>query len=767
MARIAHWIVAIGAALQCVQALNSSYSIQAVCTTEQCVLTAADILRDMNIQADPCQDFSEFACGGFNSRFEIPPDQSSYDNFNILHDETRRIVRSIVDANSATAPKAAAGDAVSKDNIAKFQGLYNSCMDQERLTQIGRSPLVDELQTVFNLFPVPDSSLKTQNQGAMADGGDNQQGESEEDNFIVSTAAVDKTALTNTLAYLNKMGIDSLISFSVSSDLENPSKRVLVLSEGGLGLPAKDYYKDKDTLAIYEKTVRQMFSLIFGKEPPSDATSTAATEDEDNWSAVAKDVVDFETQLAGIGTDLQDFYDPIKTYNPTATDSIGSMTPSIDWPLFLKNTLPSSVPAPKQIVVNWPAYQTKLEDLLQKTSPRTLQNYFAWNVIQARATTLGPEYQQPLRNLNSALSGSNSAVIPDRWKHCVSVVDGSLGDMVGHYFIQEVFKGNSKAQVSDIIQSLLTAYGKVFPKLDWLDKKTEAGAMKKLKAIVALVGYSTAEPNVTDSKSVQDYYKDLKVDPADFYGNQWREGVWSNERSFLNLNKPVNKQVLGSPPQTVNAFYSPPDNQIYFPAGILQPPFFHTGNPEYVNYGALGVVAGHEITHGFDNHGHLFDAQGRMVDWWTNSTTAAFNQKAQCFVDQYGNFTIKGPDGKDHNVDGHLTLGENIADNGGLKQSFNSWQARYKADKAGKKYMNQKLPGLIEYTPEQLYFVSYARVWCSKKRPAALLQQILTDVHSPARWRINGAVQNSEFFAKAFKCKVGAPMNPAKKCNLW
>lgn len=475
-------------------------------------------------------------------------------------------------------------------------------MDQDRLTQIGRKPLVDEMQTVLQLFPASDSSLKTQEQSEVT----SDEGKVDNDT-IISTAAVDKVALANTLAYMNKMGIDSLVGFSVSQDLKDPSKNVLQLSEGGLGLPSKDYYKEKGTTDEYQDTVHQMFALVFGPEQQPENTITTADAaavaadagNGDTWSEVARDVVDFETQLADIGTELNDLYDPIKSYNPTAIDELDSLTPSIDWSAYLKNTLPSSVTAPKEAIVSSPDYLTRLESLLQKTPPNTLQYFFAWKLIQGRASSLGPEYQQPLRNLNSVLSGSNAAVIPDRWKHCVKVVDGSLGEMIGHYFIQEAFNGDSKAQATSIINSLLKGYGKVIPKLSWLDKATAAGATKKLKAIVALVGYSTTDPDVTDSKSVQDHYKDLKVNPTDFYGNQVGSNIWATERDFMTLNKPVNKKVMGSPPQTINAFYSPSNNQIYFPAGILQPPFFHSGNPEYVNYGALGVVAGHEITVSF------------------------------------------------------------------------------------------------------------------------------------------------------------------------
>ncbi|KAG0057100.1 hypothetical protein BGZ83_001534 [Gryganskiella cystojenkinii] len=746
------WMVAIGVALQTARSAAPSSS-QPICTTQQCVLTSSDIIRDMNPQADPCQDFSEFVCGGFEARSEIAPDQSSNDNFLALHERNQRILHSIVDTNSSSAPKAPAGDLSAHRNIEKFQSLYSSCMDQDRLTQLGRKPLEDEIQQVLKLFPVTESDLKAQQ--------DQNQLE------VVGIAAVDKESLSKTLAYFNKMGIDTLVGLSVGQDLKVPSKNVLSVTEGGLGLPAKDYYLDKAIIEKYQDTVRRMLSLIFGPHRQGNAGAVAVPETDDRWTTIAKDVVDFETKLAGIGTGVDDLYDPVKTYNPSTVDKLGSMTPSINWPLLLNSALPTTIKPPAQVIVSWPAFQIKLEGLLKSTAPKTLQNYFSWSVIRSRAGDLGPEYQQPLRDLNAALTGESAAIVPERWKHCVSVVSRSVGELAGHYYIEEAFKGNSRDQASGIIQSLLLTYSKVFPKLEWLDKATTIGAVKKLKAIRSLVGYSTEEPNTESSDSLDGYYKDLRVDPMDFYGNRARASAWTTEQNFLDLNKPINKKSMGSPPQTVNAFYSPSVNQIYFPAGILQPPFFHTDNPEYINYGGIGVVAGHEITHGFDNKGHLFDSEGRMIDWWTNTTSRAFDEKARCFVEQYGNFTISGPDGKVYHVNGQLTLGENIADNGGLKQSFNSWQTRYKADKTGKKYMNMKLPGLENFSPEQLFFISYGRLWCSKQRPESLIQQVITDPHSPARWRINGAVQNSVQFSTVFKCKANTPMNPSKKCDLW
>ncbi|KAG0220041.1 hypothetical protein BGX33_009593 [Mortierella sp. NVP41] len=414
-----------------------------------------------------------------------------------------------------------------------------------------------------------------------------------------------------------------------------------------------------------------------------------------------------------------------------------------------------------------PTFQTKLDILLQTTSPKTVQRYFSV-VIHNLAGDLAGPYYQPLAALEVVLSGVPAKVKVDRWKTCVGVVNANLGDIAGHYFVQQRFGGNSRASVMSIIEAIRSTYAKTFFTLQWLDKVTRDGALEKLKAMVPLVGYSTDSPDVASSRSLEAHFKGYNVDPSNFFANQLQYKVWAREQTFVKLNKPVNRLSWSKyPPQTVNGYYLYSSNQVIIPAGVLQGHAFNVDNPEYVNFGAIGRLIGHEIGHGFDNLGCNYDSIGRIHNWWTNATEQAFNEKAQCFVEQYGNFTVKGPDGKDHNVNDEWTLGENIADNGGLKQAFRAWQFRHKSDLKGKKHKNFNLPGLEKYTLEQLFFISFGRFWCDKSTPEALVNQIGTGSHAPWRWRINGVAQNSPEFALAFKCKTDTPMNPTKKCDLW
>ncbi|KAG0360773.1 hypothetical protein BG005_010001 [Podila minutissima] len=764
-----------------------------VCTSAQCVTTAADIIRDMLVDVDPCEDFSTFACGGFEEREEIPADEESVGYFKLVQKQNNRIIRSILSSES-NKPIAIIGDHDSDaegSNLQKLRALFTSCMDEDQINKVGRQPVVDEVKKLLALFPITGSLLSSSSAIASAP----------------TTADPDRaTALAETLAHLTKLGLDSFTGFGVSTDVKNPAHSVLVVSEGGLGLPSKEYYLDSKTLEIYELTVGQMLNLILGQEPvttppsPADTSSEPIFSSKSNvdqmyvdteetpsslpltiptttaafpstvpspWSDIAKDIVAFEVQLAAISTSINDLRNSEKTYNPRSLAQIAELTPAIDWPTLLESTLATNTQVPDLIMVSSPDYHTRLQQLLEKTSSTTLQNYFTWSLIRQLAGSLSIHYRQPLRELYALMSGISAGVVPDRWKTCVGFVNANLGDMAGQYFVEQAFKGNSRDVVNNLIDSLRATYTKGFPELDWLDEHTKKGANDKMSTIVQLIGFSTESPNVGSCKSLQEYYEGYQVDASDYFGNKMRANLWGTGLDFKNLNKPVNRMKMQMSPQTVNAYYSATLNEIVFPAGILQQPFFHVENPEYINYGGIGVVAGHELGHGFDNRGRLFDSTGRMVNWWSNSTLKAFQAKAQCFIDQYGNFTVKGADGNDYHLNGELTLGENIADNGGLKKSYESWVARYRSDPSGKRFKNFKLPGLESLTPEQLFFVSYARPWCRKQRPESVVKQIRTDPHSPAEWRINGAVQNSVYFAEAFKCKSGAKMNPTEKCDLW
>ncbi|KAF9957618.1 hypothetical protein BGZ72_001603 [Mortierella alpina] len=483
------------------------------------------------------------------------------------------------------------------------------------------------------------------------------------------------------------------------------------------------------------------------------------------WRAIAEDVVEFELQLLQAGTAESYWKDPANFHTPLSVEELSLLTPSIDWHVVLQDTLPLGINNSQPISVLSTPYQEKLEALLQRTSSRTLQNHFVWQLIWRLSTSLAPEYYQPIREFSDILYGIPAGAGKKRWDICSSVVNEYLGQMLGYYFVQDHDSGNSRAMVVGMMESIKSTFHRDLRSLSWLDNSTRNAALEKLEAMTALVGFSTESPNVESALSLQQHYKAYQVHPGEFFLNRIRYGMWYSKREFLGLNKPVNRKSLDVPPQSMKAYYNVAMNQILFPAAVLQPPFFHQDYPEYINFGGIGWSLAHEITHGFDDLGRHFDKTGRKINWWTNETEQAFAAKAQCFVDQYSQYTVQGPDGQLYNVSGESTMSENIVDNGGMRLAYKGWKARFDADEA--KVRNFKLFGLEDYTAEQLFFISFGRFWCQKQQPMHLYSQILYGKHSPDQWRVNGVLQNSPAFAKAFNCSLGSPMNPEKKCEMW
>ncbi|KAI8968002.1 hypothetical protein BDF20DRAFT_828571 [Mycotypha africana] len=449
--------------------------------------------------------------------------------------------------------------------------------------------------------------------------------------------------------------------------------------------------------------------------------------------------------------------------------SLAKLVPSVDWDLYVHHLLPSnSAKHPSQIVVTSPDYIAKVSKLVgTETSTRTLQAYLAWRVMFAFGDALGEDIRGPIRRLNSKITGTNPKSVKPRWDTCLDEVNEDIGFLAGRYYVLNKFGGNAKEKADEFVNSIKEVFLARLPKLEWIDDETREKAVQKVDELVRKVGYSDVTPDIMSPVSLSDYYADLEIQNDTYFENYIKARTFAVEEEWRQVGKKPDRSKWLMNPQEVNAYYNPSFNEIVFPAGILQNPFFGSNYPDYLNYGGIGVVVGHELTHGFDNMGRHFDAKGRLVQWWTNETAAQFDEKAECFVKQYSNFTMVDVNGEAIHVNGRLTLGENLADNGGLGEAFVAWKERYDSDKESKRYNNVRLPGLDQLSPEKLFFVNFGRVWCNKVTPAQAKKGVLTDEHSPGKWRVNGAVQNSNHFAKVFNCPVGSPMNPTHKCELW
>lgn len=473
----------------------------------------------------------------------------------------------IVDPSLGQTPKAPAGDKAAQRNIKKLQGLFNSCMDEKAILKAGRKPLVDEIQKVIKSIPA-------------------------------SGSHPDKKTLAKTLGLIAKYGFQTpgFISLNTGSDELNPLANVLTVNEDGLGLRDGAAYKDENRVKEYRETIAAMFQIILGDEDVTNRTQPLTSKDiKKEWTDAAKEVVDFEIQLAGIKTPQRDLWDSTKNRNPRTVAQLNALTPSIDWSLFLKESFPSGLKYTGPIIATSLPYLTKLEPILQKSSAQTLQRYFSWVLIRSLAKNLAPNYKQPKTNFDSFTSGVSANATTERWTNCLATANTNLVHITGHYFVKATFKGNSRQEVMAIVDNVIASYENTFPTLAWLDKKTRDGAIKKLKAIVKSVGYTTDNPDDISAKSLDAFYKGYAVGEKDFFGNQLRYNRWAAANAFGDLLKPVDRDLMDFSLTTVNAYYNPGSNSIYIPAGILQLPFFNIENPEYVNYGSMGVVGGHEI----------------------------------------------------------------------------------------------------------------------------------------------------------------------------
>ncbi|KAI9140830.1 hypothetical protein BKA69DRAFT_1109677 [Paraphysoderma sedebokerense] len=411
-------------------------------------------------------------------------------------------------------------------------------------------------------------------------------------------------------------------------------------------------------------------------------------------------------------------------------------------------------------IVATPSYFEELGPILAKTDNQVLNAYFIWHLILNYVDVLGESVKKGMDEYKEKVLGISPTSLPPRYETCLKYVDKLLGFAAGKFFIDKKFGGESKNVAEGMIQGVIDAFIARINALEWLDEKTSVAAIEKMTALIQKIGFPDF---VTSPEKLWDYYAELNIIQSDFFGNVYRHNYVNVKRDWNKLSKKTDKQKWEMFPQTVNAYYNPLVNEIVFPAGILQAPFFNAEVPGYLNYGGIGLVMGHEASHGVDNMGRHYDSKGRLRDWWSPHTNAEFEKRSQCFIEQYSSYYINDAEGRKVHVNGKLTLGENLADNGGLRQSWTAW----KNSTSIQHKKETKLPGLLSYSPEQLFFVNFAQVWCSKYKPQYALQSIRVDPHSPPFVRVNAAVQNSPDFARVFNCPAKSPMNPEKKCSIW
>ncbi|MFZ0307027.1 MAG: M13 family metallopeptidase [Candidatus Sulfotelmatobacter sp.] len=574
--------------------------------------------------------------------------------------------------------------------------LYGSCMDEKAANAKGIAPLKPELDRI--------------------------------------AAVQDKGALMDEIAHLHLIGPNALFNFYSASDLHNADQVIAYIDQGGLSLPDRDYYikEDADKAAMRQHLVdyaTQLFTLA-GQTPQQAAHS-------------AQTVLVVETMLAVYSMDRTKRRDPKNRDHKMSRDEAVALGPN-----FYLNRYFTAIGAPNftQLNVTNPDFFKEVSGVLEAEPLDALKTYVSWHALSAAAPWLSQPFVDAQFKFQQNLTGQKE--IRARWKRCVSLTDNELGEALGQRYVDLTFGPDGKQRMLKMVDALEKSLAEDVHDLSWMSDETKKQAKVKLDAIRNKIGY----PDVYRD------YSSVVIKSDDLLGNLARANEFESKRDIAKIDKPLDRKEWGMTPPTVNAYYSGSFNEIVFPAGILQPPFFDKTMDDAVNFGGIGLVIGHELTHGFDDQGRKFDPQGNLHDWWTEKDGKEFEKRVSCVADEYSSFVAVD----DLKLNGRLTLGENTADNGGARIALAALERLIAEDKTGKE--GQKIDG---FSPEQRFFLGFARVWCEKRRPELARTSVLTDPHSPGKYRVDGVVQNMPEFQKAWGCKAGQPMVAENACHVW
>jgi predicted metalloendopeptidase len=643
-------------------------------------------LSNLDRTCKPCDDFYQFAMGGWMKANTIPAEYSTWGSFTVLRDKNLNGMRTILE--SAASAKAAAGS-----NEQKIGDFYASCMDATAIEAAGGKPLAAELASV--------------------------------------AAIQDRKGLDAEIARLHREVNNVGFGFGATPDFKNSSQMIAFARQGGLGMPDRDYYlrddeKSKQLREGYVKHVAKMFELA------GDAPEKAAAE--------AQTVMALETSLAKASRTRVELRDPEKNYNKMSLAELKALTPDWSWEGYMQAI---GAPSVTEINIGQPDFFRELDHQLSATPLADWKVYLRWHVIHNAAPALSDAFvQENFEFYGKQLSGTKE--LQPRWKRCAQSANQSLGEALGEVYVQKYFPPEAKARAKEMVNNLITTLRADIPTLSWMGPETKKQALAKLEAFNVKIGYPD---------KWRDYSK-LSIDRGSYLANVRRSQEFEENRDLAKIGKPVDRSEWGMTPPTVNAYYSAQFNEIVFPAGIMQPPFYDPKADDAVNYGGMGAVIGHEISHGFDDRGSQFDGQGNLRNWWTADDRKNFDERGQCIVDQFNSYEVEP--GLHQN--GKLVLGESIGDLGGLSIAYAAYE----------KSIDGKRPKDIDgFTPEQRFFLGWAQVWGSNQRPEAARLQTNTDPHPLGRFRGNGPISNLEMFAKAFGCKKGDPMVREKSCKIW
>lgn len=647
----------------------------------------------MDTSANPCDNFYQFACGNYAKLHPIPSDMPEYDQFVALYEYNTAILHQLVLKAANAGPSRSA-------NEQKIGDYYQACMDTSAINSDGITPLQPLLDRINHLRS--------------------------------------KKGLPSLIAYLNRQDVDVFVNFGAQQDFKDASKEIAVIDQGGLGLPNRGYYLRTDARSVklrqqYQQHIANVLHLL------GDPLPKAQTE--------ARNIMNFETELARASMGIVERRDPKKTYHMESVKAFAPTVPVLNVPAYLRDI---GSPRVASLNVAVPAFFTGLNKAIDDTPLSTLKNYMRFHVADSYSMDLPSQFDQE----SFAFYGRDLTGTPQqqpRWKRCVNATNRSLGDAVGQMYVAKYFTPSQKKEALTMVHGIEAAMSKDIEASNWMSPATKAKAIAKLHMITDKIGY----PSKWRS------YAKLEIKPGQALDNSVRVRDFHTAYQLNKIGKPVDRNEWFMTPPTVNAYYDPSQNSINFPAGILQPPFYDKDQPAAVNYGHIGAVVGHELTHGFDDQGSQFDGKGNLHDWWTPKDRANFDSRTACIVNEYSGFTDAGL-----HVNGKLTLGEDTADNGGLRLALMALMAREAMD-------GGHIPGPVpsaaaaKYTTQQQFFIAFAQNWCSNMRPQLTRMLIQSDPHAPDAIRVKGVIVNMPQFDQAFSCHVGQPMDPAHKCRVW
>ena len=617
----------------------------------------------------------------------IPEDKAIYGSFHMLADASEEAVKLILE-EAAADPKPGVSQQIGD--------LYASFLDEKRANELGAKPIEEDLAKVENLSSISDA--------------------------------------TKLLGEFERTGTSGLFGMYVDNDPNDPSRYLIHLYQGGLGLPDEAYYREEkhaEILKAYGEHIEKMFSLI-GKADAKD---------------LAKTVVEFETKLATKHWNVVDSRDAEKTNNLTNFEKLSKLTPSFDWSLWFEGAEISPKVLENSIVM-MPSFFEGLATVYNQENLETIKAWLLWNLVSSKAAYLSDDLvAERFAFYGTKLTGA--PVNRARWKRAVSLVEGSLGEAVGKIYVEKYFPPEAKARMDKLVDYLIKAYRESIQELPWMSEETKQKALVKLAKFTPKIGYPTKWKD----------YSSIEIKRDDLVGNVRRVTSWNLDREMKKIGSPIDREEWFMTPQTVNAYYNPGFNEIVFPAAILQPPFFSPEVDDAVNFGAIGAVIGHEIGHGFDDQGSKYDGDGALVSWWTDEDRKAFEERTKSLIEQFNELSPEQL-ADEHKVNGELTIGENIGDLGGLGIAYKA----YLLSLEGKE--PETIDGL---TGAQRLFLSWANAWRTKGRDEMVLQRLATDPHSPPEFRCNQIVRNIDAFYDSFGVTESDKLwlDKASRVSIW